>query len=416
MVSEPIPFLANIALVAFVDGSISSSELGQIEAIRKELKIKKSDFNSALKLVEQNNHHLMLVGTFADQVKNLELMLRVAYADDDLEPKEASLIVSFCKLINITQVQLNKIKKEVLSNLKECGRLCPKCKISLDASAKFCKECGLEFAEPVIEKNIEFDIPKSGLAIEFADSSAASFQNALKIAKSLNGFKSCLKNKKNWYLASYKSGDLNESLELVEALSGIRNKNVYVDGKKEVWNEVFGFSWCATQRATAYRPDEYCFGKEDNRLNPWGCKQARMEWTDWANWFEFGSWEKKGISKKKNYWKFDKEKIGHELRSNLFRFRFCPHISYEILEESIRQLPEIIEPEAENDWDYNRDYEQTPGAIKIVLKEKEDGYVYTDEYWARGVRPKGLKGLEMLLKKVFLKLGLDKNKVEKLLK
>lgn len=50
MIIDPIPFLANIALVAHADGKLTSTELGHLEAIRSELKIKKSDFTKAMAL------------------------------------------------------------------------------------------------------------------------------------------------------------------------------------------------------------------------------------------------------------------------------------------------------------------------------------------------------------------------------
>ena len=59
MVFEPIPFLANIALVAHADGILSPSELGQIEAIRTEMKFRKGDFNKALALVGKDSHKLV---------------------------------------------------------------------------------------------------------------------------------------------------------------------------------------------------------------------------------------------------------------------------------------------------------------------------------------------------------------------
>ena len=99
MTINPVPYLANIATIAHADGKLSPSELGQLEAIRAEFKFKKGDFNKALNLVAQGQHSITPIGTFADKVKNLELMLRVAYADDDLDSKELALLSSFCEKI-----------------------------------------------------------------------------------------------------------------------------------------------------------------------------------------------------------------------------------------------------------------------------------------------------------------------------
>jgi hypothetical protein len=416
MITEPVPFLANIILVAQADGKLSASELGQLEAIRAELKFKKGDFNAALKLVEQGNHKLTPVGSFADQVKNLELILRVAYADEDVGEAELSLLDSFVKAVGIYPDQLEKLRGEALASMKKEPKMCPACGASAEPDALFCPKCGSSLTvtdEPI---KVELTIPSSGLAIEFAESTAASFPKALESAKATNGFLSYQKNKKTWYLAVYPSGNLKEAMSLVESLSGIRNRRVYLDGLEKSWDEMFGFAWCAAQRATAYRPMEYCFGKDENRLNPWGCKQTRMEWTEWANWFCYGQWEKGGVLGGKIQWRFDRERIRHELATNLFRYRFCPHLWAELSEAVLKYLPDTVLPDSDPNWGYHRQYEQAPGAIKVVEKETSGSFSFTNEYWADGVRPKGLRVLADILSKAFQELGRSPVPVASLLK
>ena len=239
------------------------------------------------------------IGSFADQVKNLELILRVAYADDDLDKAEASLILKFCKLIGIHQDQLNRLRNEVLSSLKQQGKVCPSCGTESTSDSRFCPKCGASLESSVQDIQVQFQIPASGIAIEFAESTAASFPKALDIAETTEGYQTCLKGKKKWHLAVYPSGQITDALPLAENLSGLRNRCLHIDGEEKQWDEIFGFAWCASQRANAYRPVEYCFGKDENRLNPWGCKQARMDWTEWANWFCYGKWEKSGLLGKK---------------------------------------------------------------------------------------------------------------------
>ena len=123
MISESIPFLANIVLVAHVNGKLSASELGLLDSIRSELKFKKSDLKAAIRVVEQGNHKVTPVGSFADNVKNLELILRVAYADDDLDESEASLVSDFCKAVGIYPDQLERLRAEVLASLKQQGKI-----------------------------------------------------------------------------------------------------------------------------------------------------------------------------------------------------------------------------------------------------------------------------------------------------
>jgi uncharacterized tellurite resistance protein B-like protein len=313
VISDSIPFLANIVLVAHADGKLSASELGELESIRSELKFKKGDFNAAVRLVSQGKHKMTPVGSFADQVKNLELILRVAYADDDLNDIETSIVSDFCKSAGIYQDQLEKLRGQVLESLKHQGKTCPSCGASVDAEASFCPKCGSGLTSTDDAVQVDVTIPSSGLVIEFAESTAASFPKALQLAKTTAGFQSYQKNKKTWYLAVYPSKDLKEVMPLVESLTAMRNRRLYIDGQEKPWDEVFGFVWCAEQRTKAYRPLEYCFGKDENRLNPWGCKQARMDWTEWADWFCYGRWEKAGVFGGKVQWHFDKERIRHQL-------------------------------------------------------------------------------------------------------
>jgi uncharacterized tellurite resistance protein B-like protein len=416
MITEPVPFLANIALVAQADGILSASELGQLESIRKEYGIKKGDFSAAVKLVESGNHKLTPVGSFADQVKNLELIIRVALADSDLDAKEVEIITGFCTAIGIHQEQLDRLRTDVIASLKQVGKLCPSCGSENSAESCFCAKCGTNLLSSGQDVQVKFQIPQSGIAIEFAESTAASFPKALELANAAPGFQKCQKGKRTWYLAGFPSGRLTDAMPLAEALSGIRNRNLYMDGGEKQWDEVFGFTWCASQRATAYQPAGYCFGKDENRLNPWGCKQARMDWAEWANWFCHGRWEKTGIIGQKVQWRFDKERIKHELATNLYRFRYCPHLNTKLSESVLRHLPDTVVPGRDASWEFHQNYEEVPGAIKIVQKEHNAGFSFGNEFWADGVRPKGLQVLADILVKAFQDLGMESGSVRALIK
>jgi uncharacterized tellurite resistance protein B-like protein len=416
MLAEPIPFLANIALVAHADGTLSANELGQLESIRKEYGIKKGDFSAAIKLVETGNHKLTPVGSFADQVRNLELILRVALADSDLDAKEVEMITDFCKAIGIHQEQLDRLRTDVLASLKQVGKLCPSCGADNSAESRFCAKCGTNLLASGQDVQVKFEIAQSGIAIEFAESTAASFPKALELANATPGLQKCQRGKKTWYLATFPSGKLTDAMPLAQALSGIRNRNLYMDGEEKQWDEVLGFAWCASQRVTAYRPVEYCFGKDENRLNPWGCKQARMDWTEWANWFCYGRWDKAGIFGQKVQWLFDKERIKHELATNLYRFRYCPHLNTKLSESVLRHLPDTVVPGTDASWEYHQNYEEVPGAIKVVQKERSAGFSFSNEFWADGVRPKGLQALADILVKAFYDLGIESSSVKALLK
>jgi hypothetical protein len=194
-------------------------------------------------------------------------------------------------------------------------------------------------------------------------------------------------------------------LPLAAALSGIRNREVYIDGLAQLWDDIFGFAWCAANRDISYRPLEYCFGKEDNRLNPWGCKQLHMEWTSWAEWFRYGKWEKVGFLKGKIQWQFDKDRIRHEVLMKRHRYRFCPYQIPNLVETVVKHLPDVVMPETDSNWGFHQQYEQIPGAIKIVNKDASDTFSITREYWSDGPQCIGLKIFQDVLTQALHELG-----------
>lgn len=98
-------------------------------------------------------------------------------------------------------------------------------------------------------------------------------------------------------------------------------------------------------------------------------------------------------------WVFDKERIHHELATNLYRYRFCPHLQTALPEAVIRYLPETITPESDRNWGYHRGLDEAPGSIKVVERRDSDGFSFSSEYWSDGVCPKGLDGLKEILTK-----------------
>lgn len=399
---EKIDYLANVLLMAFTDKSLSPRETAALEEVRKSIDAKKGILAAAQKAVGGGSYVFVKAGTFADEVKNLEDMLFVAMTDGDLGENETALAREFGRLIGVTQEQFDQVVSETLRRCDSATHeiTCPYCSKPTSAQARFCPSCGRPLiSQEAASVTVEFDISKAGYAIEFCESTAAGFTTAVDLARATGTMQTATKNKKTWYLASFPTKQFSDILPLAAALSSMRNRKVYHDGKELVWDEVFGFIWCASQRATAYRPVEYCFGKAENRINPWGCKQARMEWTDWAQWLSYGRWQKSGFLRSNYVFVFDKERIRHELATNLYRYRFCPYMRTQFAEAVLKYLPDQVEVTPTGDWKYSRAYEALPGTIKVIEREGTGDFVYTSEYYADGVRPKGYTVLTEILKK-----------------
>jgi ribosomal protein L40E len=292
MSAEEVTLMANIIQVAHADGKLSGAEQALIEKARKELGIKKGDLTAAQKLIDSGSYVMKPVGSFSTQVRNLEYALRVAYTDGDLGALENDMITAFSAAIGLSQEQLERIKSEAITQASTADLWCTSCAAENPPDSQFCSKCGNALSVVKQEVQVKYEIPRSGITIEFAESTGASFPKALELAKKASDFQQCIKNKKAWFMANFASERITDATPLAEALSGLRNRSLFINGEEQQWDEVFAFIWCSSQRDLAYRPVEYCFGKDENRINPWGCKQARMEWTDWANWFCYGQWEK----------------------------------------------------------------------------------------------------------------------------
>ena len=89
--SDKMSYLANLWLIARADKALSDSEKALIEQVQKTIQAKRSHNTAAQKSVETGGFSLSKVGSFADQVQNLEDMVAVALADSDLAQAEADL-------------------------------------------------------------------------------------------------------------------------------------------------------------------------------------------------------------------------------------------------------------------------------------------------------------------------------------
>lgn len=405
---DHIVYLANLIAIGCADGKAEKIEDSAIDEIRVRIGAKKSDINSAYKLAAKGNYQVSIVNGFSFQVMNLSDMLYVALIDGDWNRAEEEIIRSVQKQIGVTDEQLDKLMHEAIqrSQTAQATATCPNCNTALSVGAKFCSACGAAVAAVGFgATQVDMEIPSEGYVIEFCESTAAGFPTALEFAKTSEGFQSCVRSKKTWYQASWPDSKFTEVLKLANLLTSMRNRRCYHVGRARSWDEMFGCAWCVRERELAYRPIEYCFGKEQNRINPWGCKQARMDWSDWAPWMSYGSFSKSLIGFGPYEWIFDKERIRHELETNLFRFRSCPHLNLAFAEAVVDLLPTPVKVDGSDDWTYSRTYDESPGAIVVRETNKSEGYTWSSEFYADGVRPKGFRVFVEVLTKAAAKVG-----------
>ena len=95
---EKTYYLANLWLIARADKALSDQEKALIDEVQKSIQAKRFHNNAAQKAVGSGAYSLNKIGSFADQVQNIEDMIAVALADSDLAPAEIDVIAFFCRL------------------------------------------------------------------------------------------------------------------------------------------------------------------------------------------------------------------------------------------------------------------------------------------------------------------------------
>lgn len=396
-------FIANIQTVISADGKLHPGEAAQCEEIRKHFKFTKTEWTKGEKLASTPGFDLQPTGTFADKVQNLEMMLRVAYADGEADDKEVATIAKFCELIGISQNQLDDLNSDVAKEIAGRPKSCPACGAEVAPDSAFCPKCGSPIATPDDEGvKTSFNIPPRGISIAFAESTASGFQKALSIAKASPSFQECVRNGKHWFMATYPKEGI-EWFDLIENLGGMKYSEVYEDGILKDWGDVFPWQLmtCLRDRPKAFNPILYCFGKDldHNYPNPWGCMRANMNWKPpYDTWFRLGKWETvSNVPGAHVLWRFDKEQMLFMFNKNMESVRLCPYFNKNVGLDVLRALPDVVYPEIDENWKFHFTYdENASGTITIT---KRDGMFTTKEH-SDGVEPAGLDFFATLLRRV----------------
>lgn len=266
---------------------------------------------------------------------------------------------------------------------------CPKCFAENETFSKFCTDCGANLQVYSKSKSntkvdiTEHPVPDHGITIEFNYSSSQTFDFAVKESMKIESFQKIGDDKKAIYRINVNEDEIERLEPILENLKGWRNRRVYHNGEKVLWDSMFSYQWCNDKRKNSYKPDLYCFGFENNyEYNLWGCIQTRLPFTEYSQIFTYGKW-----LNTKGDWQFDKQRISHEIEKNIYKYRFCPAMNLELIMDVINAFPEIVNPAKDDNWKFIKNYGSQDG-LKITEKSN---YGYVDEYYANGASPKSMK-------------------------
>lgn len=396
----------NLVAMAFADGKLTADEDEFLEKKRKLYKIKKQEHKKLVKEAQKQEVEIKLEGTFVEKVQNLHDMIYLAFLDGELSDEERQHLTAMSQELKLRQEHISAIVQDARKQIESMSGegTCPSCKALMPPASKFCPSCGASISDKPKDKKVLVEkpepVPSTGITVEFLFSSSGSFEQAVQEAKKAETFRMFGEGKQAVYRMNYPRKEIERFLPLLEYLKGWRKRKVYVDGELQQWDSVFAFTWCFFQREAAYRSHEYCFFGMNNTLNIWGCTQARLDFADYTDLFKMGSF------KDARTFVFNKERIRHDLQNNLFPYRFCPALNFDLVEAVIREFPDVIDPQKDKNWGYRETYHGSDvGCLRLVRK---DPYLGEQEVLVDGVKPGsahvGLDILRSAVKKAGLRL------------
>jgi uncharacterized tellurite resistance protein B-like protein len=109
---DPTPvhyYLANILAIVYADGKLAPEEDQMLKQIKDRLKLKQNDLDIALKLIANGDYDCKLVGSYSQQIQNLEDMLRICLSDGELHDYEQQWVTHFSGMIGLDQATLDQI-------------------------------------------------------------------------------------------------------------------------------------------------------------------------------------------------------------------------------------------------------------------------------------------------------------------
>lgn len=255
---------------------------------------------------------------------------------------------------------------------------CSKCHNELEEHFKFCPYCGFSMIQNCESAKI---ITPDDITIEFNFSTAQTFGLAIEEARRISTFQQIGNGKKALFRLSVDNNEIELLNPILRQLKGWKNRKVYIKGIPVLWETVFSYFLCNEKHKSDYKPDLYCFGYQNMfDYNIWGCIHTGLKFSSNATIFTLGKW----INQDGDF-EFDKNKIIEVLEQNLYPYRFCPSLNWELIKEIVKAFPEKVNPHQDYEWTFVRSWDGKKG-----LKVRENFQGYQSEYWAIGAEPTNL--------------------------
>jgi len=137
-------YLANIVLIMKADGEYDPHEIDGFQTICKGVGATEDNLEKAMQVVENGDYGLTPAGRLSDKIRNLEDMIYVFLSTSKLPDSEKKIVLSYAKMIQLTQQQINEILKETRQRFESENQasFCDACGKQMPQGSKYCPFCG----------------------------------------------------------------------------------------------------------------------------------------------------------------------------------------------------------------------------------------------------------------------------------
>ncbi|NLC47618.1 MAG: zinc ribbon domain-containing protein [Firmicutes bacterium] len=240
---------------------------------------------------------------------------------------------------------------------------CPNC--GYEDEGRFCSNCGKPLSSLPAQTHMPSttDPGKWQICISFSKSTSPNFARALAMAKAAPQFIESVDEFGNTvYQAIYDAEHYLQFVALYELISNWKSCFVFINNQMVDRKIIGSINYCYGDKVRSGNPN-FCFGASEWTENPFGCHRAQMH-RGKDPWYSFGHFDASGK------FRVDIERIINELLLRLEPYKYCPALDINDVVRRAQELPRVIDPRIELEWDYTTYYLADGSTQKGIIPKK----------------------------------------------
>lgn len=186
------------------------------------------------------------------------------------------------------------------------------------------------------------------IKLEFGLSRSLQYERALEIAQALSNYSFTGEGRQIKHIIELDPSEISKFQELYGIVNSWKSTVVWIKNVKYNPRSIGLLLWCIARHESEYNNKDYC-----SSLNPWGCQQITSD-------LQTGKYTKDGL------YHFNKDEFFFNIKDRLKILEACPFFEKGLVLDRINSLPDIINPEVDEHWEYATDFSGGLIGVKYI--------------------------------------------------